>query len=81
MRIYLLTGILLMLSIPADAQVGTWSHFKQTFIQPAGRVYDIQQEKSHSEGQGYGMLLAVHFDDQKTFDLLWRWTKRKLQVR
>src|SRR5690606_33905590 len=28
-----------------------------------------------SEGQGYGMLLAVYMDDQEVFDSLWRYTK------
>lgn len=28
-----------------------------------------------SEGQGYGMLLAVYLDDQAVFDALWRYTK------
>jgi len=36
---------------------------------------------SHSEGQGYGMLLAVAADDRPTFDLLWGWTRAQLMLR
>jgi len=61
---------------------GTWAGFKEQFITPTGRVIDhYQQEISHSEGQGYSMLLAVAAGDRKTFDQLWQWTKKQLQVR
>ncbi len=56
-----------------------WALFRQRFISPDGRVIDTgNQNCSHSEGQGYGMLLAVAHDDQPTFDLLLNWTARTL---
>ena len=59
-----------------------WPYFKQNFVTSSGRVIDTQQQGvSHSEGQGYGMLLAVKFNDEKTFKRLWLWTKKHLQVR
>ena len=59
-----------------------WEKYKATFIDQSGRVVDYYQGGiSHSEGQGYGMLLAVMEDDKKTFDKLWRWTKSNLGVR
>lgn len=36
---------------------------------------------SHSEGQGYGMLLAAAAGDRETFDRMWNWTKANLQRR
>jgi endoglucanase len=36
---------------------------------------------SHTEGQGWGMLCAVAFDDPATFDLLHAWTVRMLRRR
>jgi endoglucanase len=36
---------------------------------------------SHSEGQGYAMLLAVRANDRATFERVWRWTKANLMVR
>ena len=80
MRFSLLAGIIFMFSISSHAAIGSWSHFKHTLIN-AGSVHDLQQGISHSEGQGYGMLLAVHFNDKDTFDAIWDWTKKKLQVR
>ena len=36
---------------------------------------------SHSEGQGYGLLLALAADDPDGFASIWRWTVDRLQVR
>jgi endoglucanase len=36
---------------------------------------------SHSEGQGYGMLSSVLYDDRATFHKIWQWTKNNLQSR
>lgn len=59
-----------------------WQYFKETFISSDGRVIDTQNQKiSHSEGQGYGMLLAVKFNDPAVFKRLWLWSKNNLQVR
>ncbi|WP_297209254.1 MULTISPECIES: glycosyl hydrolase family 8 [Thermodesulfovibrio] len=59
-----------------------WSYYKRNFLSEDGRVIDIQSSSiSHSEGQGYGMLLSVFFSDKETFDKLWRWTRDNLQVR
>jgi endoglucanase len=56
-----------------------WHAFKARFISPAGRVIDNANKNiSHSEGQGYGMLLAVAADDRATFDLLWDWSRSQL---
>ena len=64
------------------ANPGSWQYFVDHFVTPEGRVVDIFQDKiSHSEGQGYGMLLAVTHKDEATFDLLWQWTQSHLQVR
>lgn len=64
------------------AEPGSWNHFKSHFINADGRVVDYHQQKiSHSEGQGYAMLIAVQSNDQKMFNILWKWTKNNLQVR
>jgi endoglucanase len=36
---------------------------------------------SHSEGQGYAMLLAVAAGDRPTFERLWQWTQDHLDLR
>jgi endoglucanase len=59
-----------------------WERYKSRFISEDGRVIDYGQAKSsHSEGQGYGMLLAVGFNDRATFDKLWNWTRNNLRIR
>ncbi len=59
-----------------------WAAYKKEFIQQDGRVIDtFQKDFSHSEAQAFGMLLAVKFDDRKTFDTILRWTRDNLQLR
>ena len=47
-----------------------------------GRVVRRDQgSDTVSEGQAYGMLIALSLKDEKSFDSLWRWTKKNLQKR
>ena len=56
-----------------------WLSFKSRFLLPDGRIVDTGNgDISHSEGQSYGMLFAVAFGDQATFDLISGWTARNL---
>lgn len=69
-------------AMPACALDADWKIFKQRFIEPDGRVVDTEQGNiSHSEGQGFALLLAVHHDDRASFERLWQWTRQRLQVR
>jgi endo-1,4-beta-D-glucanase Y len=78
----LLAACLFMLNVSATASEAGWKFFKQEFVTPEGRVVDAGQSGiSHSEGQGYAMLLAVHFNDRSAFDQIWQWTRTNLQVR
>jgi endoglucanase len=59
-----------------------WAAYKAAFISPGGRVVDnANRGISHSEGQGYAMLLAVAADDRDTFERLWAWTRSELMLR
>lgn len=59
-----------------------WWRYKKSFISPEGRVIDTGNGGiSHSEGQGYGMLIAEAYGDRSTFDRIWNWTKKNLQTR
>jgi len=70
------------LATGARAADADWEAFKQGFVEGAGRVVDTGQDRiSHSEGQGFAMLFAVHYDDRAAFDRLWAWTQKNLQVR
>lgn len=56
-----------------------WAEFKKTFLSPDGRIIDWQNEqRSHSEGQGYALVLAVGCDDRLAFDLIFTWSENNL---
>ena len=59
-----------------------WRAYKARFVSESGRVIDTANGGvSHSEGQGYGMLLAVAANDRIAFDAIWGWTRANLMVR
>ncbi|MCC6734501.1 MAG: endoglucanase [Bauldia sp.] len=68
-----------------DLSVGArdfWPAYKARFVDPGGRVIDNANGSiSHSEGQGYGMLLAYLAGDEAAFRQIWRFTDRQLYVR
>ena len=66
-----------------DAQtLADWSDFRRRFVSGDGRIIDnANGGVSHSEGQGWGMMLAVAADDRASFDLIADWTRRHLQIR
>jgi len=41
----------------------------------------LQSNASHSEGQGYGMVLATEFNDAEAFRRMFDWTERSLAIR
>jgi endoglucanase len=72
----------LLTSFTALCHAYDWHDYKERFLAKDGRIKDIYQNGcSHSEGQGYGMLLAVSNNDRAAFDLIWNWAKDNLQVR
>ena len=59
-----------------------WAAYKARFVTDTGRVVDTGNGLiSHSEGQGYALLLAVAANDRAAFDLIWGWTRANLMVR
>lgn len=65
--------------VSMQASADGWSTFKSRFLQADGRIVDTANNNvSHTEGQGYGMLLAVANNDRPTFELLWNWTQQTL---
>ena len=67
---------------PERLDPAEWRLYQSRFITADGRVVDTGNGGvSHSEGQGYGMLLAVAYDDAAEFERLWRWTESRLQLR
>ena len=59
-----------------------WRAYRARFVTEQGRVVDTANGLiSHSEGQGYGMLLAVAAGDRPAFERIWGWTRANLMVR
>lgn len=78
-------GLLCALSACARADGTAWTDwhaFKQRFIQDDGRVIDLSfDQRSTSEGQGYGLFFALVANDRATFERLLQWTQLNLAGR
>ncbi len=71
-----------ILTGPRNPLAAPWAAWKAAFLDDNGRVIDqLQQGASHSESQGYGLLLAALFADAPVFDSIYRWTEANLAVR
>lgn len=72
--------VMTLLFSPFTQASHAWEVYKSRFLMPDGRIIDTANNSiSHSEGQGFAMLIAVANNDQETFDKLWHWTKETLQ--
>lgn len=59
-----------------------WEAYRSRFVDASGRVVDTSNGGiSHSEGQGYGLLLALMAGDQATFEQIWSFTLTELLIR
>lgn len=62
--------------------IALWQTYAAQFVMPDGRVIDnVNGGISHTESQGYGMLLAVAAGDKATFERIWTFTESKMYVR
>ena len=56
-----------------------WDRFATRFVQADGRVVDLTfDQKSTSEGQSYGLFLALVADQRSQFDTVLKWTTDNL---
>jgi len=74
--------------LPAGAQsdiqipAAAWNAYMERFVEANGRVVDGANDGiSHSEGQGYGMLLALLAGDRSNFERIWSFTRTELLIR
>jgi len=59
-----------------------WALYKDKFLDPAGRIIDNANGGiSHSEGQGYGLLLSYLAGNRGDFDRIWAFTRTEMMVR
>jgi endoglucanase len=61
---------------------GEWADFSEAFLAPSGRIVDTGNGGiSHSEGQGYGLLLAFLAGMRPDFERIWRFTLTEMMIR
>ncbi len=61
-------------------QSNSWQEYKSIFIQKDGRVIDYNNnDVTHTEGIGYALYFAQHFNDKKTFSLIYTWYKNNIK--
>lgn len=59
-----------------------WSLYKAHFLDRGGRIVDNGNGGiSHSEGQGYGLLLSYLAGNRADFELIWHFTSSELLLR
>ncbi|GAA3077280.1 glycosyl hydrolase family 8 [Rhizobium viscosum] len=81
------TMMLALASEPASAQQPrisseAWAAYKAKFLDPSGRIVDNGNGNiSHSEGQGYGLLLAYLAASPADFEQIWYFTRTELLLR
>jgi len=93
-RTMLLAGLSMTLSVtPARVSFGSpssrflshrfqpyWQVFRARFLSPDGRIIDTGNGgRSHSEGQGWGLLFATEARDRESFDAILSFTENRLR--
>ncbi len=59
-----------------------WTTYVENYVADDGRVIDTANNGiSHSESQGYGLVLSALADDRATFERIWTFTSTQLMVR
>lgn len=75
-------AVLAVGQVPTQLDSAEWQHYRARFVTAEGRVVDTANGGiSHSESQGYGLILATAYNDRETFERIWTWTRDHLQVR
>lgn len=76
----LLTFFLLIFILNSFAAAISWQEYKDKYLREGRYIADpYNNNRVTSESQGYGLILAVKFNDRETFDSIYKWTKRNLQ--
>lgn len=59
-----------------------WGAYKERFLDPSGRIVDTGNGGiSHSEGQGYGLMLAYLAGRPDDFERIWTFTRTEMLLR
>ncbi len=75
-KILKISSLALVMSLSSSALAGAWDDYKALYMQDNGAITDTYNANmSHSEGQSYGMLFALAYNDQEAFDKIFSWTQ------
>jgi len=67
---------------PPTLEPREWAAYRERFVDESGRVIDDANGNiSHSESQGYGLLLAWHAGERADFERIWSFTETNLMLR
>lgn len=83
----LFAAVAMVFAGPAPAaqppiQTAEWALYKSRFLDVSGRIVDNANGNiSHSEGQGYGLLLAYLANSPADFEQIWYFTQTELLLR
>jgi endoglucanase len=70
------------LKISGTVPASDWQAYQARFVEENGRVVDnANGDISHSESQGYGLLLAFAADDKGAFEKIWTFTRTEFLIR
>ncbi|SHF31165.1 endoglucanase [Kaistia soli DSM 19436] len=70
------------LKIQGTISPAVWQAYAGRFLDPSGRIIDDANGSiSHSEGQGYGLILALAADDRSSFERIWSFTQTQMLLR
>ncbi|WP_370877186.1 glycosyl hydrolase family 8 [Kaistia dalseonensis] len=70
------------LTIRGTISQAAWQVYCERFLDPSGRIIDDANGNiSHTEGQGYGLLLALAADDRAGFERIWTFTQTEMLLR
>ncbi|MBB5752370.1 glycosyl hydrolase family 8 [Prosthecomicrobium pneumaticum] len=70
------------LTVKDTVTAAEWAAYRDRFVDPGGRVIDDGNGGiSHSESQGYGLILAYAANDRASFESIWFFTRTQLLLR
>lgn len=76
----LMAGMIILLASQQALAGPAWESYKSRFLMADGRIIDTGNNSvSHTEGQGFAMMMAVRNNDRTSFDKIWRWTEKNLK--
>lgn len=74
-----LTTTLCLVSLCSVANAKGWDDYKQKYLADNGAIIDTGNNKiSHTEGQSYGLIFSLYYDDQESFKKILKWTDDNL---